>query len=123
MARSSSLVDSFLGRLPTGDVPRTATVPRTLRLPSPDERKRGIVIAYAPANFAVHRAVIERLQPAERFRMETQFGAFEMSRAEFEREFRHIAETPSYRTGSPSMWGRCYFVQGPPPVGADRFKA
>lgn len=117
----ASATDGFKDRLPSSDFSQTATFPRTLRAPTREETNRGIVIAYAPANFAVYRAVIERLQPTERFRMETQFGDYEMSRDEFEHAFPWIVETASYRTGSDSMPGRCYYVQGPPPNGADRF--
>lgn len=115
--------DIFTGRVPTSDFSKTATIPRSLRLPTPEEETRGIVIAYAPANFAVYRAVIERLQPAEQFRMETQFGVYEMSRADFERAFAWILETASYSIGSDSMPGRCYYVQGPPPRGSKTFLA
>lgn len=117
----TSQAQDFKDRVPSSTFSRTATVPRTLRGPTVEEARRGIVVAYAPANFAVYRAVIERLQPFERFRMETQHGVFEMSRAEFEGEFGWIIATASYATGSPSMPGRCYYVQGPPPPGADRF--
>jgi hypothetical protein len=113
--------DPFLDRRPSTAIDPRATFPRTLRLPSPDEAARGIAIAYATANFTVYRAVVERLRPAERFRMETQFGAFEMSRAEFEQAFPGIVASASYATGSDSMPGRCYYVQGPPPTGAERF--
>ena len=100
-----------------------ARFPKSLRLPTPTEAARGIAVAYATANFAVYRAVVERLAPTDRFRMETQFGAFEMSRREFETAFPSIIATASYLTGSPSMPGRCYFVQGPPPAGASAFLA
>lgn len=112
----------FRDRVPSTSFSTRATFPRTLRTPTPDEGGRGIVIAYAPANFAVYRAVVERLSPDERFRMETQHGVFEMSRAEFESAFAWILSTESYRSGSPSMPGRCYYVQGPPPPGAERFR-
>ena len=115
-------LDAFRDRVPSASFSERATFPRSLRASTQAERQRGIVVAYAPANFAVYRAVIERMQPDERFRMETQHGAFEMSRAEFEREFAWILATDSYRTGSASMPGRCYYVQGPPPAGADRFR-
>jgi hypothetical protein len=111
-------VQSFRDRRPRAAHDHRATFPRTLRLPSPDEVSRGVVIAYATANFAVYRAVVERLAPAERFRMETQFGPFEMSRTEFETTFPWIVSSASYATGSPSMPGRCYYVQGPPPSDA-----
>ena len=113
--------DPFRDRRPSTELDSRATFPRTLRLPAPDEAARGIVIAYATANFTVYRAVVERLGMTERFRMETQFGAYEMSRAEFETAFPSIAACASYLTGSASMPGKCYYVQGPPPIGSDRF--
>lgn len=123
VVRGGHPADAFLDRTPLSDVDPRATFPKTLRLPAPEEAARGIVIAYATANFTVYRAVIERLAPTERFRMETQFGAFEMSRREFETAFAAITATASYRTGSLSMAGRCYYVQGPPPPGASAFLA
>jgi hypothetical protein len=114
-------IRSFRDRRPRNELDRRATFPRSLRLPTDEESRRGVVVAYATANFAVYRAVVERLAPAERFRIETQFGPFEISRAEFEREFVWIAESASYATGSPSMPGRCYYVQGPPPAAAWAF--
>ncbi len=113
--------DPFRDRRPSTELDSRATFPRTLRLPAPDEAERGVVIAYATANFTVYRAVVERLGMTERFRMETQFGTYEMSRAEFETTFPSIAASASFRTGSPSMPGKCYYVQGPPPIGSDRF--
>jgi hypothetical protein len=114
--------DSFLDRIPAPGLPSNASVPQTLRLPSPGELRRGIVIAWKPANFGVYRAIIDRLQPAERFRMETQFGAFEMSAAEFATTFPNILASESYRTGSPRQHGHCVYVVGPPPATAMRFK-
>ena len=103
MVKRGNPSDSFRDRLPTSDVHPRATIPRTLRLPTPDEADRGIAIAYSTANFTVYRAVIDRLRPAERFRLETQFGAYEMSRREFEQAFAGIIASRSYRTGSDSM--------------------
>lgn len=122
MARGGHPADAFRDRRPSTELDPRATFPISLRLPTPEEAARGIVIAYATANFTVYRAVIERLAPTERFRMETQLGVFEMSRREFETTFASIAATASYRTGSPSMPGRCYYVQGPPPAGASVFR-
>jgi hypothetical protein len=113
--------DAFRDRTPSSEVDPRATFPNTLRLPAREEAARGVAIAYATTNFAVYRAIIERLGPTERFRMETQFGVFEISRREFETTFAAIAATPSYRTGAPSMPGRCYYVQGPPPAGSAVF--
>jgi hypothetical protein len=122
MARRGRATDVFMDRIPRGPVPREASVPRTLRLPTPDETQRGIVIAWAPANFGVYRAVIERMQPHERFRIETQFGAYEMSAGEFEATFPGILRSASYQTGSPRQHGRCVYVVGPPPADAKQFK-
>jgi hypothetical protein len=114
-------VEAFRDRRPRSDLDPRATFPRALRAPTPVESQRGVVIAYDTANFAVYRAIVERLAPTERFRVETQFGAFEISRAEFERAFSLIVASASYATGSPSMPGRCYYVQGPPPPAAWEF--
>lgn len=115
--------DPFMNRIPRGGVPSDASVPRTLRLPSPDEATRGVVIAWAPANFGMYRSVIERLQPAERFRVETQFGAYEMSADEFHSTFPNIIDSASYQTGSPRQHGKCVYVVGPPPAASAKFKA
>jgi hypothetical protein len=121
MGRRGNPSDPFRDRLPTSDVHPRASFPRTLRLPTPAEADRGIAIAYSTANFAVYRAVIDRLRLAERFRVETQFGAYEMSRGEFEQAFPGIVASRSYRTGSDSMLDKCYYVVGPPPAGSDQF--
>jgi hypothetical protein len=81
------------------------------------------VIAWAPANFGIYRFVIDRLQPAERFRVETQFGNYEMSAAEFHGTFPGIVGSASYQTGSPAQHGHCVYVVGPPPAAAAQFKA
>ena len=112
----ASSTDGFKSRAPSSDFSATATFPRTLRLPTPEEMTRGLVVAYAPANFTVYRAVIERLRADDRFRMETQVGDYEMSRAEFEDTFWSIV-TASYRTGSDSMPGRCYSFRDRRPTG------
>ena len=122
MARRSKPTDVFMNRIPRGGVPSDASVPQTLRLPSPDEVKRGIVIAWAPANFGIYRSVIERLQPTERFRVETQFGAYEMSADDFHTTFPNIVASASYHSGSPRQHGKCVYVVGPPPAVAARFK-
>ena len=122
MIRRSNPVDMFRDRYPTGDVAPSATFPRSLRLPTSGEAAQGIAIAYATANFTVYRAVIDRLRPAEAFRMETRAGVYVMTRSQFEEAFPGIAASSSYRTGSDSMPGRCYYVTGPPPPGADRFR-
>ncbi len=114
-------LDEFRHRAPLAEIDPRATWPRGLRSPSSTEVARGVVIAYATANFAVYRSVVERLAPGERFRMETRLGTFEISRAEFDASFASIAATASYATGSPSMPGRCYYVQSVPPAGASAY--
>jgi hypothetical protein len=122
MARRPRPTDVFMNRVPRRSLPSNASEPRSLRLPTPDEAKRGIVIAWAPANFGMYRAVIERLQPNERFRVETQFGPYEMSAQQFEQTFPNIVASPSYQTGSPRQHGACVYVVGPPPQEANQFK-
>lgn len=53
--------------------------------------------------------------------METSLGTYVMSRSDFEAGFPGIAASASYRTGSPSMPDRCYYVVGTPPAAASRF--
>lgn len=113
--------EAFRDRIPAGDVPASATFPATLRLPTADEAAAGVAVAYRVANFAVYRAVVERLRSGEQFRMETSFGTYVMTREEFEETFPNIVRSASYSTGSPSMPGRCYYVVGPPPAAAARF--
>lgn len=114
-------LDQFKDRAPAAEIDPRATWPRGLRSPTSTEVARGVVVAYATANFAVYRSVVERLAPGERFRMETRFGAFEISRAEFDASFVSIAAAASYTTGSPSMPVRCYYVQSVPPAGASAY--
>lgn len=122
MARTNPAVEAFLDRNLASPVPAKATIPRTLREPTPDEKQRGVAIAYAPANFAVYRAVIERLRAGERLRMETQHGTFEFSAADFYRAFPGIAASASFQRGADSMPNRCYYVVGPPPAAAAAFR-
>ena len=121
MSRRDHPADVFRDRLPTSDVPTTATFLETLRLPTPDERAEGVAIAYRTANFAVYRAVVDRLRTGERFRMETNFDTYVMSRSDLDETFPNIVASRSYSTGAPSMPGRCYYVVGPPPAAAARF--
>lgn len=114
--------DVFLDRVPRPGLPEDATVPRSLRLPTPEEGRRGIVIVWAPANFGIYRAIVDRLQPNERFRVETQFGPYEMSAAEFHESFPSIVRSASYRTGSPAQHGKCVYVVGPPPTAAAKYR-
>lgn len=123
MAHRVSPVDPFRDRVPSSNVDSRATFPRTLRLPSPDEAARGVAIAYAGANFCVYRAVVDRLRDGEGFRMETQFGDYEMSRWDLERTFPGIVASQSYREGPPSHPRSCYYVVGPPPANAATFLA
>ena len=91
-------------------------------MPTPDEAGRGVVIAWAPADSGLYRFVIDRLQPQERFRIETQFGNYEMSAAEFHATFPEIVSSTSYQTGSPAQHGRCVSLLGRRPAAAARFK-
>jgi hypothetical protein len=75
-------------------------VPRTWREPDTAEQVRGVAIVYKGINPTWYRSVIERLGPDEKFRMETQYGTFEISRSEFERWFSKMAKTPSYQRGT-----------------------
>ena len=122
MGRNESGVDRFVDRVPRTAFSPRARLPRTLRLPTPEERAHGIAIAYASRNFCVYRALVERLRDGELFRMETQFGAFEMSRVQFEHFFPGIVASTSYRVGPPSDPESCYYVVGPPPGAAYQFR-
>jgi hypothetical protein len=113
--------DVFRDRIPAGDVPASAAFPATLRLPKADELAARVAISYRVSNFAVYRAVVARLRSGERFRMETNFGTYVMTREEFEETFPNIVRSASCSTGSPSMPGRCYYVVGPPPAPVARF--
>ena len=102
--------DSILDRpLPSG-LDHRALVPRKPRPPTAEQADRGVVIVYETANPTFYRAVFERLEPGERIRMETQHGAFEMSRDEFEQSFPRIARSASYQEGPPSAPGTARYV-------------
>lgn len=122
MAPANVTVVRFAERISKWPLPPNARLPRSLRQPTPDEQERGIVVAYENRNFAIYRAIIDRLGPNERFRMETQFGAFEMSADEVRANFPGIVNSESYLSGPPSQPGSCYYVVGPPPDAADRFR-
>ena len=122
MAPRPRPTDPFTNRVPRAGLPTNATIPRSLRMPTPEESRRGVVIAWAPANFGIYRFVIDRLQPQERFRVETQFGNYEMSAAEFDATFPRIVNSSSYQTGSPAQHGPCVYVVEPPPANAGQFK-
>jgi hypothetical protein len=113
---------SILDRpLPNG-LDRRALAPRRPRLPTPEQAERGVVMVYGTANPTFYRAVFERLEPGERIRMETQHGAFEMSRDEFERSFPRIARSASYLEGPPSAPGTARYVVGRAPAVIKQFE-
>lgn len=118
----SSEVEAFLSRTVRTDVHPLATIPAGLKAPSQVQAWRGVVIAYHVKQFAVYRAVIDRLAPGERFAVETIQGSFEMTADDFYNEFAHAAATPSYLTGTPSHPHACYYVwSGQPPEMATPF--
>jgi hypothetical protein len=54
---------------------------------------------YESTRFCFKRERIESLAPEERFRMITPVGVFEMSKAEFYREFPNVVASESYKKG------------------------
>jgi hypothetical protein len=118
----SHYADLFKDRRAASNVHPRARFPLTLREPSPHEKARMVEVAYAVGNFTVYRAVIDRLTTGSLLRMETQFGPFEFSAAAFYRSFPGIAGSESYLTGPPSQPNSCYYVVGPPPAEAARFR-
>ena len=105
----------FLRRpLPLG-LDSRAVLPRQTRAPSPQEAARGVVCVYAVANPTFYRSIIDRLEPGERFRMESaQHGTYELTKDDFERELPGIATSRSYLQGPPSAPGTARYVQGRP---------
>lgn len=95
---------------------------RTLREPTDDERQRGVAVAYRTKRFSLYRAVVERLQPGEKVRMEFEPDVSEMTRREIEHAFPNIVASASYRTGTRGAPGRCMYVQAVPPPAATPFK-
>jgi hypothetical protein len=66
--------------------------------PSSPGRDRGRVCAsYRATRLLFKRDVIDRLRPGDAFRVLTPIGAFEMTRAEFERAFPNVCRSASYR--------------------------
>jgi hypothetical protein len=116
------IVGSVLDRaLPVG-LDRRAGTPRTLRSPNAEELLRGVAIAYSNANLTFYRAVIERLLPGEKFRLETQHGTFEMTRDEFEGAVPAMVRTPSYQRGTAGAPGAARYVTGRVPRSIERFR-
>ncbi len=102
---------------------RDARLPDRMRDPTDEERARGVAVAYAVKNFTLYRAVVERLDPAESFRIETSKGTFEMTRGQVETTFPWITQTASYLTGPPSAPGTAYYtISGAIPAGAEPFR-
>jgi hypothetical protein len=54
---------------------------------------------YESTRFCFKREPIERLAPQEHFRMITPVGVFEMSKADFYREFSNVVASESYKKG------------------------
>ena len=57
----------------------------------------GVKASYVYSRLCFKADVIERLQPNDRFRIITPAGTFEMSKADFYRDFANVVETMSYR--------------------------
>ena len=104
------------------DLDGRAGVPRSHRLPSDEERARGVVVSYTNANPTFYRAVIERLQPGEKFRIETAQGTFEMTRDEFETALPAMARSASYRRGTDGAPGAARYVTSRVPKTIDRYR-
>jgi hypothetical protein len=75
-----------------------------------------VSLVYSAKNLTFKRALIEALAPADRFRVETAFGAFEMARAEFEATFANVVASTSW-----SKY-RYYVYSGEPPAKAGRYR-
>ena len=99
-----------------------AGVPRSHRAPTDDERARGVVVSYTNANPTFYRAVIERLQPGEKFRIETAQGTFEMTRDEFETALPAMARSASYRRGTDGAPGAARYVTARVPRTIDQYR-
>lgn len=54
---------------------------------------------YESSRFCFKRAVIEKLNSGEEFRMITPVGVFQMSKADFYREFPNVVASESYKRG------------------------
>ena len=118
----SPVTNSVLDRpLPAG-LDRRAGVPRSWRPPTADETGRGIAIVYSNANPTFYRAVIERLEADENFRIETQHGAFEMSRAQFEAALPAVVRSDSYQRGTDAAPGAARYVTGRVPQSIERYR-
>jgi hypothetical protein len=90
---------------------------------TPSQTKRAVVYSFSAANPTFDRAIIERLAPSERIRMQTSnHGCFEMTRDEFEKELANIASSASYRTGPPAAPGTCRYTTGRVPPALEKFR-
>lgn len=56
-------------------------------------------VIYESSRFCFKRGVIEELKPGEEFRMITPVGVFQMSKADFYREFPNVVASQSYKRG------------------------
>jgi hypothetical protein len=55
------------------------------------------VVSYSATRLLFKAAVIEALDPEQRFRVETPVGTFELTKADFYRVFRNVVQSASYR--------------------------
>jgi hypothetical protein len=99
-----------------------AGFPRSHRPPSATEAARGVAIAYASHSPTFYRALIERLRPGEKFRLETQFGAFEMTRGEFETALPSMVRSNSYQQGTDGAPGAARYVTGRVPRTIEQYR-
>ena len=113
---------SVLDRPLPAELDDRAGVPRSHRPPTDDERVRGVVVSYANANPTFYRALIDRLQPGEKFRIETAQGTFEMTRDEFETALPAMARSASYQHGTDGAPGAARYVTGRVPRAIDRYR-
>jgi hypothetical protein len=107
--------------LPAG-LDRRAGVPRTLRPPTAEEGARGVVVAWSNTNLTFYRAVIDRLLPDEKFRLETQHGTFEVTRDEFEKAVPSMVRSASYQRRSDAAPGAARYVTGRVPASISKYR-
>jgi hypothetical protein len=106
---------------PAGLDPKASKPTKVLEEITEEQARRGVVFAYFNGNPTFYRSVIDRLQPGERVRNETNHGTFEYSRDEFLGELPEIANSDSYRVGPPSAPGSCRYTTGSPTPEMKRF--
>jgi hypothetical protein len=122
-ASSEAATLGFIDRELPADLDSRAGVPRTHRAPTKAEQSRGVAVAYSTSNPTFYRAVIERLLPGEKFRMETKaYGTYEMTRDEFETALPAMVRSASYQRGTDSVPGAARYVTGRAPQSIAKFK-